>query len=217
MNEYYRPSRKLRLSPYAWLKWQFLCHAGPTEVAGFGLSAEHDLLYVQDILMIGQRASPATVTFDDVAVADLFDRMVDMEVPPNRFARVWLHSHPGASAAPSSVDEATFTRVFGPCDWALMGILSRAGNTFARLQLNAGPGCTQELPVAVDWQAWPQCLALGNLDSQAMLWRQEYEQHVKPVTFSFPELMDEEPTEDLTETLRPDLLTWSDLLEYSYP
>ena len=70
MNELYRPSRKLRLSPWAWLKWQYLCHAGPTEVAGFGLSAEHDLLYLEDILVIGQRATPATVAFDDAAVAD---------------------------------------------------------------------------------------------------------------------------------------------------
>lgn len=217
MNELYRPSRKLRLSPWAWLKWQYLCHAGPTEVAGFGLSAEHDLLYLEDILVIGQRATPATVAFDDAAVADLFDRMVDLEVPPNRFARVWLHSHPGASATPSSVDEATFARVFGACDWAVMGILSRTSNTYARLQVNAGPGCSQELPIVVDWQAWPKCLSSLTLDTQAMMWRQEYEQHVKPIAFSYPELLDEEPTEDLTDTIRPDLLTWTDHIEYAYP
>ena len=217
MIESYRPIRKLRLTPYAWLKWQFMCHRGATEVAGFGLSAAHDPLYLEDILVIGQHASPATVAFEDVAVADLFDEMVDQGVPPNRFARVWLHSHPGSSVTPSAVDEATFARVFGACDWAVMGILSRAGNTYARLQNNVGPGCSQELPVVVDWQSWPQYLAHASFDSHAMKWLQEYEQHVKPITCSYPELLDEEPTEDLTDTIRPDLLTWSDFLEYSSP
>jgi proteasome lid subunit RPN8/RPN11 len=216
MSESYRPSRKLRLSPWAWLKWQYLCHAGPTEVAGFGLSAEHDLLYLEDIVVIGQHASPVTVALDDVAVADFFDHMVDLGIPPDRFARIWLHSHPGASATPSSVDEATFTRVFGACDWAIMGILSRAGNTYARLQTHAGPGCRQELPIAVDWQSWPQQLAGGSLDSQVTLWHQEYLQHVQSIPFGFSEGLEEEPRAGLTETHHPDLLTWSELLEYSY-
>jgi hypothetical protein len=144
MIEHYRPVRKLRFAPLAWLKWQFLCHAGPTEVAGFGLSAIHDPFYVEDILVIEQRATAVTVAFDDKAIADLFDRMTDLEIAPHRFARVWLHSHPGASPAPSSVDEATFSRVFGPCDWSVMGILSRTSATYARLQFNAGPGGSLE-------------------------------------------------------------------------
>ncbi|MFT3881151.1 MAG: hypothetical protein QM703_15995 [Gemmatales bacterium] len=96
MIEFYRPALKLRCSPLAWLKWQFLAHAGPTEVAGFGLSAPYDPLYLEDILVIGQRATAMTVAFDDAAVADLFDRMTDAQISPHRFARVWLHSHPGA-------------------------------------------------------------------------------------------------------------------------
>lgn len=130
-DQYYRPARKLRFAPLAWLKWQYLCHAGPTEVAGFGLSAIHDPLYVEEILVIEQRATAVTVAFDDGV--SLFDRMTDLEIAPHRFARVWLHSHPGASAAPSSVDEATFSRVFGVCDWSVMAILSRTSATSARL------------------------------------------------------------------------------------
>ena len=40
-------TRSLVFSPLAWLKLQFLCHAGPTEVGGFGLSHADDLLYVE--------------------------------------------------------------------------------------------------------------------------------------------------------------------------
>ncbi|HQR43006.1 MAG TPA: hypothetical protein PLX97_09995 [Gemmatales bacterium] len=217
MIEHYRPTSKLRFAPLAWLKWQFLCHAGPTEVAGFGLSASHDSLYVEEILVIEQRATAVTVAFDDKAIADLFDRMTDLEIAPHRFARIWLHSHPGASAAPSSVDEATFTRVFGACDWSVMAILSRTSATYARMQFNAGPGGSLEVPIIPDWQAWPRCLATNSLEAHFMQWQEEYERCVKPMQFQYPELQFEEPTEVLSETIDLDLLTWGELLEYVHP
>lgn len=217
MTDYYRPVRKLRFAPLAWLKWQYLCHAGPTEVAGFGLSAAHDPLYVEDILVISQRATSVTVAFDDTAIADLFDRMTDLEIAPHRFARIWLHSHPGASASPSGVDEATFTRVFGACDWSVMAILSRTSATYARMQFPAGPGGSVELPVVSDWQAWPRYLATSVLDSFTTSWQKEYEQCVKPMPFNHTELIPEEPTEVLHDSIDLDLFSWGELLEYAYP
>lgn len=208
MIELYRPPLKLRCSPLAWLKWQYLCHAGPTEVAGFGLSAQNDPLYLEDILVIDQRASAMTVSFEDAAVADLFDRMTDSQLPPHRFARVWLHTHPGSCPKPSGVDEATFRRAFGTCDWSVMAILSRTSATYARLQFCAGPGGSLEIPVAVDWQAWPHTTSL---DSQLAQWRLEYEQHVKQVTFDFWEGLEDDPTEVLSDTVQPDLLSWGQL------
>jgi len=215
MTEYFRPVRKLRLSPWAWLKWQYLSHAGPTEVAGFGLSAAHDPLYVEDILVVGQRATAVTVGFEDTAIAELFDRMTDLGIAPHRFARIWLHSHPGASASPSGVDESTFARVFGPCDWSVMAILSRTSATYARLQFQAGPGGSLELPVVSDWQAWPRCLASSSLDAHFLQWQEEYERCVKPMPFHYPELLPEEPTEVLLETVDMDLLTWEEFYEYA--
>ncbi len=213
MNEFQRPGRRLRCSPLAWMKWQYLCHAGATEVAGFGLSAPHDPLYLEDILVIGQRASGATVGFDDTAVAEMFDRMTDQKIPPHRFARIWLHSHPGASATPSAVDEATFKRVFGSCDWSVMAILSRTSATYARIQFSAGPGGSCEIPIVVDWQTW---LGTGSLDAHLAQWRQEYEQHVKPSSFDFWEVLDDEPTEVLSDPIQPDLLSWGDFLDYHF-
>ncbi len=206
MIEPYRSARQLQFAPLAWLKWQFLCHAGPTEVAGFGLSAIHDPLYVEDILVVSQQATAVTVAFDDAAIADLFDRMTDQEIAPDRYARIWLHSHPGASPTPSSVDEDTFARAFGGCDWSIMGILSRTSATYARLQFNAGPGGSLVIPVTVDWTSWPMHTALDSWLSQ---WHQEYEYLVKPMTF--PDLLFEE---SLVTTLHDDLTTWRDLLDY---
>lgn len=63
----------LRFTPLAWLKLQYLCHAGPTEVAGFGLSSIDDPLTLDDVLVVRQRTTAYGVAFDDAAVADLFD------------------------------------------------------------------------------------------------------------------------------------------------
>jgi hypothetical protein len=171
----------LIFSPAAWLKWQFLCHAGPTEVAGFGLSSPHNPLYLDDILLIQQRATSVTVAFDDHAVADLFDLMADRGISPSRFGRVWLHTHPGASVSPSGVDEQTFVRCFGGCDWALMGILGRTGRTYARLRFNAGPGTSLVISTRVDWASWPALVP--ELPQRLDDWQCEYDAFVEVVEF----------------------------------
>jgi len=144
--------RILRLTPYAWAKLLRLRDLGPTEVGGFGVSCADDYLLVQDICLLPQRCTTVTVEFDDVAVADYFDRQVDAGLAPERFARIWIHTHPGNSAQPSSTGEATFTRCFGNSDWAIMFILARGGQTYARLRFRAGPGGALELPVEVDFE-----------------------------------------------------------------
>ena len=166
----------LVFAPLAWLKLQYLCHAGPTEVAGFGLSHPDDPLYLEDVLVVRQRCTLATVAFDDVAVADLFDAMADAGIPPGRHARLWLHTHPGSSVEPSGTDEATFARALGGCDWAVMAILGRTGRTSARLRFNTGPGAAIEMHTAVDWAAWPDVVAgTGfSLAERMAEWQHEY-------------------------------------------
>ena len=167
-----RRTRALTFSTLAWLKFQYLCHAGPTEVGGFALSHPDEPLFVEDVLVVRQNCTFVSVAFEDLAVADLFDEMADAGIPPNRFARIWLHTHPGASVEPSSVDEATFARVFGTCDWSIMAILGRTGRMSARLQFTAGPGVAVSLPARVDWSEWP-ALA-GSFAERVEAWRQEY-------------------------------------------
>jgi proteasome lid subunit RPN8/RPN11 len=172
---------QLTFAPLAWLKLQYFCHAGATEIGGFGISAEKDLLYVQDFVTVSQKVSAVTVRFADDAVADFFDECVDQGLPPDRFARIWCHTHPGASVTPSGVDEDTFAHSFGRCDWSVMFILGRTGRTYARLAFTVGPGVQVELPTAVDWSRWPKALAaspdlLGGLPGQ---WEKEYAAHIQ--------------------------------------
>jgi hypothetical protein len=196
-----RPARCLTFAPLAWLKLQFFCHAGPTEVGGFGVASEHDLLYVEDFVTVRQQATPVTVRFEDEAVADFFDRMVDRSLHVEQFSRLWMHTHPASSVTPSNTDEDTFARCFGRCDWAVMFILGRTGLTYARLAFAAGPGAQLDVPAAVDWAAWPDWLEAepGLLARELASWHEEYAANVCPPPDRSPSLALALVGEDTTE------------------
>src|SRR4051794_1102008 len=108
-----RPSRRrhgpqqLIFAPLAWLKLQYFCHVGDTEIGGFGITAKENLLYVEDFVTVRQQTSMMTVAMEDEAVADYSDRCVDAGLLPQNYLRIWCHTHPGSSAEPSGVDEET--------------------------------------------------------------------------------------------------------------
>jgi hypothetical protein len=158
------------------LKLQFFCHAGDTEIGGFGLSAAQDWLNVEDFVTVRQDVSPVTVRFHDDAVADHFEACVERGLSPARCGRIWCHTHPGTSVTPSPTDEETFARSFGRCDWAVLFILGRTGQTHARLRFATGPGAELLIPTAVDWAAWSKVLTAGPdvLPLVVAQWRQEY-------------------------------------------
>lgn len=160
-----KPARSLRLTPYAWSKLLFLRDLGDTEVGAFAISSADDLLLVENVCLVKQRCTAVTVKFDDESVADHFEDCVNEELKPERFGRIWVHTHPGNSASPSSTDEETFARCFGAADWSVMFILAAGGQTYARLHFRAGPGGDVELPVEVefsepfpasDYDAWEE-------------------------------------------------------------
>jgi len=149
----------LMLSPLAFLKLSYYCHAADTEVGGFGISEVTDPLLVQDMVLIKQCSTIVTTELDDEAVADHIEQQALLGIPPNRCGRIWIHTHPGSSAAPSMTDEMTFERCFSGCDWSVMAILAKGGESYARLQINTGPGAQVRVPIEVDWAAWPKWAA----------------------------------------------------------
>lgn len=167
-----RPA-SLRFTPTAWAKLLFLRDRGPTEIGGFGIAAEDDLLLIEDVITVRQVATAATIAFDDEAVADFFEDQVDRGHRPERFGRVWLHSHPFDSPTPSRTDEECFARVFGGCQWAVMFVVAETGKTYARLRFNVGPGGETVLPVAVDFsRPFPA--------SDPEAWEAEYRANIRP-------------------------------------
>lgn len=145
--------------------------AGDAEIGGFAVTSPDDLLLVEAIGLVRQRCSPVTVEFHDEAVADFFDEQVDSGLKPEQFGRIWVHTHPGDSAEPSLTDEETFERCFGSVNWAVMLILARGGETYARLQFNVGPQSDQRVDVEVDYTT-------GFSASDVPSWQREYTANV---------------------------------------
>jgi proteasome lid subunit RPN8/RPN11 len=141
----------LRFSPTAWAKLLFCRDATDNEVGGFGVSEPDDLLFVTDFVLVKQKVTCASVSFEDESVANYFEDQVEAGRQPQQFARIWLHTHPGDSPEPSCTDERTFGKVFGTCDWSVMCIVAQDSSTFARLRFNGGPGGQVKVPVCVDY------------------------------------------------------------------
>jgi len=152
--------------------------AGDTEVGGFGIASPDDLLLIEDFITVKQVATAASINFNDEAVADFFDRQVDAGHRPERFARCWIHTHPGNCPKPSCVDEQTFARVFGGSDFAIMLILANGGKAYARLRFNVGPGGDVLIPVKVDYDC---SFAASDPDA----WELEYRTNIEARQMEF--------------------------------
>mgnify|MGYP001014804847 CR=1 FL=1 len=164
------------------------------EVGGFGITPANDLLFVEDVQLIPQVCTGASVAFDDQGVADFFDCQVDQGRRPEQFGRIWIHTHPGRSAEPSFVDEETFARVFGSTQWAAMFILARHGQTYARLRFHIGPGGEVVIPVEIDYSR-------PFLGSDHTTWQSEYSECVRkaqpPLTLGADDIAARDPADVL--------------------
>jgi proteasome lid subunit RPN8/RPN11 len=159
----------------------FLRDQGETEVGGFGIASPDDLLRVEDIQLVRQICTSVSVRFDDESVADFFDRQVDAGRRPEQVGRLWIHTHPGSCPLPSATDKETFARVFGRTDYAVMFILARGGQTYARLEFHVGPGGWLLLPVHVDYtRPFPA--------ANHAAWREEYLANVQEELACLPML-----------------------------
>lgn len=141
----------LRFSPTAWAKLVRFRDKTGNEIGGFGITGPDDLLFVREFVTVKQEVTAISIKFDDEAVGVFFDEQVDLGRKPEQFARIWAHSHPSSMTEPSAIDEETFKRVFGRCDWAVMFILAGNGKCYARLSFNVGPGGETLIPVRVDY------------------------------------------------------------------
>ena len=162
----------LRFSPTAWAKLLYFRDKSDNEVGGFGITEPDDLLLVKEFVTVKQQVTAVSVKFDDEAVADLFENQVDLGRKPEQFARIWLHSHPGDSPEPSIIDEETFERVFGNCQWAVLFVVAQDNKTHAKLSFNVGPGGQVLIPVGIDYSQ-----AFGPTNQE--LWDAEYASNVK--------------------------------------
>ncbi len=164
----------LRFSPTAWAKLLYFRDKSDNEVGGFGITEPDDLLFVKEFVPVKQEVTAVSVRFDDEAVGDFFEDQVDLGRKPEQFARHWLHTHPGDSPEPSIIDEETFERVFGDCEWAMMFVIAQNKKTYAKLSFNVGPGGEVLIPVEIDYSR-----DFGPSDHE--LWDAEYAANINAV------------------------------------
>ena len=169
---------ELRFTPYAWAKMLYMRDKTRNEVGAFGITDEHDLLLVRDIVLPKQTVGPASVKFDDESVADFFEDQVEAGRRPDQFARIWIHTHPGMSCTPSGVDEATFKDVFGSCDWSAMVIIGTNDDVYCRLVMDSGPIRRCVLPTDIDYTT-----TFDGTNEES--WKEEYEGNVETQVFNY--------------------------------
>jgi hypothetical protein len=194
-------SPTLIFSWYAWLKLKFMCYAGSSEVAGYGISRgtdRDDVLYLIDFMTIPQEADGASWEFEQDDIYDFIAHQFDeYGREPCEVSRIQIHTHPGSSASPSGVDEANFVEYFGGMSWGVMMILARGGETYARLRHGDGPDIHTRLDVRIDWDDFPNDSAALNMDygvhtsdmaelTNAMqTWEDEYKKNVTVRSYGY--------------------------------
>jgi len=130
-------AKRITFGSLAWIKLKYLCGRVDGEVMMMGISSAIDPLYIEDVIIGEQESSAAFVSTSDRSISDLAQAMTTghMDVPSHRFYRIWIHTHPHGSAQPSQTDEETFAKHFGTAPWAVMFILAKGGDTYARMRV----------------------------------------------------------------------------------
>lgn len=141
----------IQFSLYAWAKYQYYCEKMDTEIGLMGSTPIDRPLFVEDVHVLDQVAASAHCEMTAEGIANFFDEMIDKGYQPSQFGRIWLHTHPQMSATPSHTDETTFQEVFGKCDHAVMGIISKTGDAYFRLRIGRPLLATQILKPVIDW------------------------------------------------------------------
>lgn len=190
----------LRFTRCAWGKLVYVNELSTTEISGFCIANANDLLLVEDIAFLQQVNTGASTLLDDEAVANHFDDQVDAGRKPAQFARIWLHTHPGAKfvnktgrnrritninddllvPSPSWIDENTISRVFGNCDWAVMFIYGGGSTGYARLSLKKPMDGQIILPVKI------QKKGKNPTKKDFIKWKQEFEKNITAKKWNVP-------------------------------
>lgn len=145
-----RSAMRMEFTLNAWTKLLWFRDRGPTEVGGIGVLDPDNLSRITDFVPLKQECSDIETNLDKEDVHRFQLDMMEKELPWDCFSRVWIHTHPGDSAHPSSTDWDAFN---GPSmtdpDWSCMLIVSKTGNISCRIRYNIGPGTITEVPVDI--------------------------------------------------------------------
>ncbi len=170
---------------YAWEKIVHLNSLSHNEVGAFGISNSENLLLVEDLVVVKQEVTAASVKFDDEAVNEFIEDQYDAGRRPEQVMRIWIHTHPNwvvdckvkniqeRLPAPSGRDEETFKDAFGKCDWSIMFIYGGGRGSYARLALRNSFISQGEIIIPVS-----MCNGKMPNKKERKAWDKEFEENV---------------------------------------
>lgn len=176
----------LRFTPYAFAKLAYLRDKGDTEVGGYGISDAQDPLLVIDFVMVEQECTSVFCELDGADANRMMAEMAELGITADRCCRIWIHTHPGNSAQPSSVDESTFDDNYSSAPWSVMAILAKGGETYARIQYKVRSSAPfgDETEMYADELKWQVDYSLPFNASCHEAWDSEYDTNLKKKTYA---------------------------------
>lgn len=162
--------QSLRFTQYAWRKLIWMRDRQKKEVAGWAVTDPDDNLLVRDIAILPQIVTYATFDFDKQGMSDYTVRRVREGMQPNQFLRVWIHTHPGESAEPSTKDLETFRRDLAEYEWQVMFIIGETGKYTCTMRLRLENGLVAETALPVEMHMDP---------AHVEEWEKEFKENVK--------------------------------------
>lgn len=126
---------KLRFSLEAAIQLRWFLNRTPNEVGCWGVCEDAaQPLFVTKLAFPEQENSPAFVSFDDMSNLRILSEQTRNGLEPWQVQRIWIHTHPGNSPAPSGTDEHTLDRISAGCPWFVMFIIAKGQQTYCRLR-----------------------------------------------------------------------------------
>lgn len=131
------PIEAVTLSYQAALHLNTICQAAPYEVMFLGVTRDPTRpFYVTDLYMPLQTNSGAFCNPTAQGMQEAMWFAEDQGLQPWQVLSIWIHTHPHMSANPSGTDETTFRDYFLDKHTSAMCILSKTGDTYARIQVS---------------------------------------------------------------------------------
>lgn len=144
-------------SAYAWEKLRAVrdTDGQKTEVTCYAICKDpENPYYIHDLMFPKQACGMAHVDIEMGDFEDKIDQLLDSEVEhPYQVNSIWIHTHPGSSATPSSKDMETFEEK-KPDLFFIMLIVSNTDEYTARMKVK-NSDTTLFLPVEVDGEYVP--------------------------------------------------------------
>jgi proteasome lid subunit RPN8/RPN11 len=174
----------LLFSRLVWEKFVWMRDYGNVEVGGFAVTSPDDPLYILDFELVKQTVTSGSIDFDDNSMIDRMTRRgIDNGEDPETYQRIWIHTHPGQSADPSTVDYETFNKCYKAEPWAVMLILAKGGEVTASLRYNGAKFGVVTTQLGVHVEPWPDTPVLLPIPA----WIEEYNANVRrrPITTQY--------------------------------